>query len=135
MGNVVSAKIVREICPICHGIGKKVHPRYRKQDPDCFLCEGRGWVTPIVCMGCGRPAFLYKAPTPYCGREDCLKMLVRIRKRKQGQAPPTFGGAMKKMQGFHPGPVMDMGEYAKGWQRYEAAVMRAMNEGMEGRDW
>ena len=69
-------------CPRCEGLGSTVDPRYRRQDPKCGLCEGRGYVTDQVCRGCGRPAYLDASTgLVFCGRKSCIPALAEPVKR------------------------------------------------------
>jgi hypothetical protein len=67
--------VVKRVCPSCDGIGSPVNGRIQTQDPKCPLCEDRGWVTNVVCKGCGRPAYFSKDDIAFCGQNKCWDKL------------------------------------------------------------
>lgn len=56
-------------------------PNRQTQDVKCLLCEGRGYVTDKVCLGCGRPSYYVKEKIFYCGRDKCHDSIVALNKR------------------------------------------------------
>jgi hypothetical protein len=62
---------------MCEGQGTLCDPLYQGQDPVCWLCMGRGWVSLLVDRACGRPAYFNQGDILFCGRKDCFVALTR----------------------------------------------------------
>lgn len=101
-------------CPRCGGMGRPSSPHQQgEQDPKCSLCEGRGWVTDEICLGCGRPAFYRMGDdTLFCGRTECLE---RIGGESKVKDEPDAKDAGKQ---FTDEEIQEWAEYAWGnWER------------------
>jgi len=78
-------------CPWCEGHGTRVDSRYQRQDPECHMCSGRGYVILAACANCGRSAYLLdEGGPPVCERTACLTAVLPRAKRHYGPWP-RFG--------------------------------------------
>lgn len=74
-------------CPACRGLQRRVVSSAQTQDPNCAVCEGRGYVTDVACEGCGRPAYKRdeEKGIVFCGREKCLDSIESLSKRREAR--------------------------------------------------
>lgn len=73
------------LCPFCRGT-KQDYSIKHKRLVTCTWCGGKGWCSPFVCKGCGKPANKFWPPRQmpiirYCGMETCFSQLVKIHPR------------------------------------------------------
>ena len=86
-------------CAMCQGTGQDYSVLHHKL-LRCEICSGLGFIAPISCKGCGRPALRTWPPRQsplvyYCGLEVCLKLLVRMHIPKKS---PTIVEAAQRIE-------------------------------------
>lgn len=89
------------LCPMCQGTGRDYSPVHHTL-VTCSICNGAGFMSSLSCKGCGRPALRTWPPRQsplvhYCGREECLKVMVRMHIPKKKPTIIEAVDAIKKI--------------------------------------